>query len=269
MQLCVPVTDIFKRNREKLLPLVGAVSFKEPSSEVYEGKEHMLECSLNIVAPNFETTLEETGLADALRSGHFSSFACDLGPAWQDFNANGRSPNNYPRYLPGIYPISEEYYIEAAQQNVRILRSIFHGKIKVENLNYFPTGAYELVCEAEFISRIVRGLGIELLLDMGHTAVSIQNLGVSHEKFLDQLPLDTVTEIQISGSRWINGVFEDAHELPSKRDMELLAKVVGMSPVEYITLEYYKDDEPLVEAYEKLYKNLADSSVTEMDSRQS
>ena len=260
MHLCVPVTDIFRRNQERILPLVGAVSFKEPGDEVFHGKERMLECSLSIGSPVFQEDMVKTGLMAALKSGLYSSFACDLGPPWIEVNDSGRSPNGYPRYLPGAGSMTEEEYVKQAQFNVGFLRSNFPGRIKVENLNYFPTGAYETVCDPDFIARVVRRLGIELLLDVGHTVISVHNLGFDSRDYLTRLPLETVSEVQLSGSNFLNNVLEDTHELPSDSDLDLLSTVLDSAPVEYVTLEYYKDDEKLVSGYQRLHALVNSSS---------
>jgi hypothetical protein len=251
--LCVPVTDIFRRNQDELLPLVNAVSFKDPTDEVFPGKEHMLECSLNVADPAFERELADAGLLAALQTGRFTSFACDVGPAWAVVG-HGKSPNGYPRYLAGTGPMTATDYLEQAQKNVAFLRKQFTGKIKVENLNYFPSGGHEIVCEAEFIARIVRDTGIELLLDIGHLTISMENLETTHEEYLDQLPLETVSEVQISGSNIMNGIWEDTHEVPNQRDFDLLDHLCQRTSAQYVTLEYYKDDQKLVDAYQKMAK---------------
>lgn len=248
VELCVPVTDIFRRNQHELLPLVGAVSFKAVTGETFYGKEHMLECSLNIADRLLPARMEETGLLGALRSGRFTSFACDLGPAWVTFPTE-QSRNGYPRYLPGSGPMTEEEYLDAAEQNVRFLRSQFMGKIKVENLNYFPTGAYDVVCEPRFIARALQRLQIELLLDIGHLTISAYNLGIPVEEYLACLPVALVSEVQLSGSNTVDGILEDTHELPSEADMETLRSILARSDVDYVTLEYYKNDRKLVAGY--------------------
>lgn len=260
VQLCVPVTDIFRRNHEKLLPLVEAVSFKNPTDEVFDGKEHMLECSLNIANPNFEEQMDQEGLLKALRSGRFTSFACDLGPQWTT-TERGESPNGYPRYLPGTGLMTQDEYLRQSELNVAFLRSNFSGRIKAENLNYFPTGGYELVCGPQFIARTLRHLNVELLLDIGHLTVSAHNLGCSMSEFLDLLPLELVSEVQISGSNVVEGIWEDTHEVPSERDMMVLDDIFNRANVQYLTLEYYKNDEKLVSAYRWLHSAVVGAEV--------
>ena len=75
MKLCVPVTDVFRSRREVLLPIVSAVSFKEPSEEVFPSKAHFLECSYNIADVEFSRKVEESGFLDALCSGKYERVA--------------------------------------------------------------------------------------------------------------------------------------------------------------------------------------------------
>lgn len=253
-KLCVPVTDIFRRHQESLLPLVSAVSFKGVSDDFFPEKDQMLECSLNIADPSFVDEMQKAGLLSALQTGRFSSFACDIGPACQ--YTMGQSSHGYPRYLPCSALMEEESYVEQSRRNVRYLRGYYAGKIKLENLNYFPTGAYEKVCRPDFIRQLISNLSIELLLDVGHLKISSYNLGIPLDRYVQQLPLERVTEIQLSGADLIDGVWEDVHGLPSSEDWGIVETVLSKSPVEYITLEYYKDGGMLVEAYRDLYQRI-------------
>ena len=254
IKLCVPETDIFRRNKKHLLPLLAGLSFKKTSNEDYPNKELMLECSLNIGSPNFQSELINSGLLVALKSNKYTSFACDIGPAWETFIENGRSPNGYPRYLPGMNHMSDQQYLEYARKNLELLRNNFDGLIKVENLNYFDTGAYERVCEPEFISIIINELNIELLLDIGHLVICVENMHIPLDSYLNRIPLNTVSEIQISGSNIVNGILEDTHEIPNEKDMEILDNILNRIQPKYLTLEYYKNDQKLVDGYKYLAK---------------
>lgn len=255
IRACVPVSDVFRRNQDAILPLVGAVSFKGPSDEEYPGKSHFLECSLGIADPLFAERLEAAGLLAALQSGRFVSFACDIGPACAEVEV-AASPNGFPRYVPLSAPMDEAAYLALSKRNVEWLRRHFSGVVKVENLNYFPTGAYELVCAPAFIARAVRHLGIELLLDIGHLVVSAANLGIPVDAYLDELPLEQMSEVQLSGARAIDGVWEDAHELPTVHDYAIATEVAHRAAVQWLTIEYYKDDRLIDE-----YRRLAESEL--------
>ena len=126
--------------------------------------------------------------------------------------------------------------------------------IKVENLNYFDTGAYERVCEPEFISIIINELNIELLLDIGHLVICVENMHIPLDSYLNRIPLNTVSEIQISGSNIVNGILEDTHEIPNEKDMEILDNILNRIQPKYLTLDYYKNDQKLVDGYKYLAK---------------
>ena len=53
--------------------------------------------------------------------------------------------------------------LKRCEQNTQILRNMFGEMVKVENLNYFSTGAYEIVCDPSAISQLVEVGGVELL----------------------------------------------------------------------------------------------------------
>jgi uncharacterized protein (UPF0276 family) len=52
----------------------------------------------------------------------------------------------------------------------------YKGKILIENLDYHPTGAYEYVCESEFISKMAKKRRCGVLLDIAHTIISAHEL---------------------------------------------------------------------------------------------
>ena len=256
-QLCVPVTDIFRQNQERILPLVDAVSFKEVTDEFFSGKKHMLECSLNIGAPLFPQKMEHSGILNALKSGRFSSFACDLGPAADDFE-EVYSSNGYPRAKLSGHRLDEEEYIALAQQNTKWLRGHFSDALQLENLNYFPTpdGAYELICEPDFINRVLDAVDAELLLDVGHVLISSFNLSIPIEDYFAALPLQRVCEVHLSACGNINGIWEDIHEPPGPQELEILDQLCNNARIRYVTIEYYRDGDRLVNSYLELAARL-------------
>ena len=223
MKLCVPVTDIFKRRQVELLPLVDGLVYKAPPHDEreYPGKVALLESSLNLAACDFADQLAASGFAPALRSGKFAAFSCDLGPACRGY-ATESTANGFPRYVPRGDMPSAESVGRICRDNLSYLRRFFVGDIEVENLNYFPTGAYELVCEPQWIGQIVEELNVGLAIDLGHALISAQNLGVGVDSYLQHLPLECVTQLHLSSPRYINGTLEDAHEVPSASEYELV-----------------------------------------------
>ena len=213
MKLCAPVSHIFPEVRDVLLPIVDAVSFKRPSEESFAPKPQFLESSYHIADPELRTKLVESGLLAALHTGKYDAFACDIGHNRKISVAN--SPNGFPRAQPQSEPISDSEYLDRAVMNAEWLRAEFHGYIQLENLNYFPTGAYDRICEPDFIGEVCERADVGLLLDVGHAVVSAHYFGVDLLAYVQALPLGRVREIQLSHAGMLNGVFEDLHELPS------------------------------------------------------
>lgn len=254
VRLCAPLSEVFERNRDAVLPLTAAVSYKEPSEVSFPWRECLLESSLNLLAPGFPEQV--AALLPALETGKYRSFAGDLGPNCGRWRL-GESPNGFPRYLPEGDILSEGEALDILGANVRFLRERLPVEIKVENLNYFPTGAYEWVCEPEAISRCLSSAGIELLLDLAHALISAHNLGCDAEDYLSRLPLDCVSELHVSRAGLVGGIWEDTHEVPEEREFELMEFVLARAPVELVTLEYYRDDAPYVKGLRELHGWLA------------
>lgn len=257
MKLCVPVTDVFHSRKDALLPLVAAVSFKSLGNERFPGKAHFLECSLNVADLDFAAKAMAAGLLAALESGDYESFACDIGPNRP--TVRGYSENGFPRALPVGDPLSDEEYFERAARNVRWLRSRFSGRIQVENLNYFPTGGYERVCEPDFVCRLIEEADVDLLLDIPHAMISAHHLGYRHPReYFRQLPLERVFEVQISHPGELAGVIEDLHEPPTEQELAIISELVraGLG-ARYLTVEYYRDADVLCDVYRRLAERLS------------
>ena len=155
--------------------------------------------------------------------------------------------------------MEEEELRQNLLANTNFVRRHFSGAIKVENLNYFPTGAYELVCEPAFINQLLDEAGLELLLDLGHALISAYNLGWEPEEYLAQLPLQKVTEVHLSRAGKIGGIWEDTHECLGVREFELLDFIKVRAPLQFLTLEYYRRDELFVAGYRELHRWIAAS----------
>ena len=262
MPFCVPVSEVFRCCEASLLPLVDAVVYKDPTAvdSGYEDRVKMLESSLNLVAADFPEQAEASGFAAALQSDRFTSFSCDLGPFCRAYDV-GRSANGYPRYLPAGAQMPAAEVAGRCRDNLAFLRGIFAGQVEVENLNYFPTGAYEGACEPERIAGLVRDWDLGLALDLGHAIISADHMGVAIGDYLQRLPLERVRGIHLSGPRTIGGELEDAHDAPGEREYALLDFLLARTTDPYLTVEHYADGDALVAAYRRLRGMLARAKV--------
>jgi uncharacterized protein (UPF0276 family) len=109
----------------------------------------------------------------------------------------------------------------------------------LENLDYWPTGAYEYISEPDFVAAVLAEAGVEFLLDLAHAQVAAARLGMRSDDYLARLPLGRVREIHLSGPRVRDGALIDAHESLTDEDYRLLAVALAASRPEAVTLEYH------------------------------
>ena len=55
---------------------------------------------------------------------------------------------------------------------------------------------------------IINELDIELLLDLGHLVICVENMKIPLDSYLNDIPLNKISEIQISGSNIVDGILE-------------------------------------------------------------
>lgn len=245
----------------ELTPLVGAVTYKgyRPEREFPEAVTFM-DTPLNVIEADFPAGLERMGLWTLMRDRPVAGLGCDLGPAALDVE-EAADATGYPRWRLRSPRLTRDQYVERARRNVAWLRRRFSGAVRLENLNYFPTpdDAYALVCEPEFIKDVVEATDAELLLDVAHARISAANFGVPMTAYLAGLPLQRASEVHLSACRVINGEWQDAHEPPGPEEWHVLSWLLERAPIRYVTIEYYRDPQVLVEAYRHLARLLADS----------
>jgi uncharacterized protein (UPF0276 family) len=137
-------------------------------------------------------------------------------------------------------------------RNTRALGQALPVPLILENLDYCPGGAYEHICEPDFIRGVLAETGAGLLLDLAHARVSAARLGLPIARYLGRLPLERVAQLHISGPRLYNGVLADAHEPLQEEDYALLEDVLTATRPHALTLEYSRDEDALLEQVQRL-----------------
>jgi uncharacterized protein (UPF0276 family) len=120
-------------------------------------------------------------------------------------------------------------------------------RLFLENLDYNPGGAYEHVCEPEFIAAVLEESEVDLLLDLAHARVSASRLGFSIADYLMRLPMERVRQVHVSGPRLRDGVMVDAHEPLLEEDYTLLRELLDLTAPLALTLEYDRNETALKE----------------------
>ena len=115
----------------------------------------------------------------------------------------------------------------------------------LENMPQWPTPEWDPATSPAFITRVLDETHCGLLLDLAHVRVSAANLGRKVHAYAEELPLDRVVEIHVSGPRREDRWWHDSHETMVDEDYALLAWVLERARPRAVTLEYYFEREPL------------------------
>ena len=144
---------------------------------------------------------------------------------------------------------------KAKRKFLRLLSEIqaaFEEPVILEHLPAMPQAKYAYAANPAIIREIVETTGCGFLLDIAHAraAASYQRMKVEH--YLEALPLERVRQVHVSGVREKGGYLHDAHEAMREEDYATLAWVLERSEPEVVTLEYYRELEPLREQLRRL-----------------
>jgi len=88
----------------------------------------------------------------------------------------------------------------------------YKGKILMENLDYHPTGAYEYICEPDFILKTAKHTGCPILLDVAHTIISSHYLGVKPIDFVRAVGIDDIFEVHVNSPLYRDGEWHDINK---------------------------------------------------------
>jgi len=113
--------------------------------------------------------------------------------------------------------------------------------VLIENLDYNPTGAYEYVCEPDFITQVSDQTGAYLLLDLAHAQVTAAAFGLDVRDYINQLPLEKVRQIHLNRPGYRDGRLVDSHLDLLETDYTLLEEILGKTSPWAVTLEYNRD----------------------------
>ena len=155
---------------------------------------------------------------------------------------------------------SRQEMLDISQKNFKRLREIFGPNVKlgIENNNYYPTPAYEHVCDPSFITELCEINDLYFLYDISHSVVSAGNLKISLEEYCSGLPMDRMIQVHIcSPSVDENGLFYDAHLAPDTEELKVLKSLLKYPNLKYFTVEFYKDVEILLESLKKVKEIIA------------
>jgi uncharacterized protein (UPF0276 family) len=143
-----------------------------------------------------------------------------------------------PMMVPRSPVLGRDALLAAIAGNARALARAVPARLLLENLDYWPSGAYDHVSDPAFIAEVLEDADAGFLLDIAHARVAAAHLRMPVDEYLSRLPLARVRELHVSGPRPRDGVLTDAHETLSEEDYRLVAAVLRVVRPAAVTFEY-------------------------------
>lgn len=84
----------------------------------------------------------------------------------------------------------------------------------LENVTYLFEVPDPEMSQTEFFHRLVDATGCGILLDVTNVYTNAVNHGFDAERFLAEMPLDSVVQVHLAGGFWDQGVLIDSHSRP-------------------------------------------------------
>jgi uncharacterized protein (UPF0276 family) len=128
----------------------------------------------------------------------------------------------------------------------RLARSI-QVPVILENIEPLPFDGYDFEVQTKRIKKVIEETDCGFLLDIAHARVSAARLGIEIHEYLNDLPLNRVVQVHLSGPRLRGGRLVDAHEPLQDADYALLDFVLEQTRPQVVTLEYIREQEALRE----------------------
>ncbi|HIA12035.1 MAG TPA: DUF692 family protein [Flavobacteriales bacterium] len=167
-----------------------------------------------------------------------------------------------PRLINGVYQVggtelSRAQMKENATENVARFREIFGETIlAVENNNFYPNTAYNYIADPDFIAEVVDENNLSFLFDTAHAKISAHNKQMEFEEYKNMLPLTRMIQVHICKPAIDqDNMAYDAHHCPDEDDLnEVKELLLAYKTIKYLTVEYYKDKENLINSLKQFKK---------------
>lgn len=149
-------------------------------------------------------------------------------------------------------PYSKEA-IKVFVRNISQVKNRIKTPLILENITYLMRFPSSEMSESEFIRTILDETDCGLLLDVTNLYINSQNFGFDWRKFLDEIPLERVTQIHFVGSHKNGKHLIDAHAHKTEDEIwEVFREVCARRDVKGAILERDENFPPFAEILEEL-----------------
>ncbi len=161
--------------------------------------------------------------------------------------ANGLIKNKV--YVLSGKKFSKNEMIKEAKKNTLWIKKKFKNRFRIglENNNYYPTKAYDIIADGDFISKVVRDNKLFFLFDLAHAQVTASNKKINFNDYVETLPMDLMLQMHICRPKINKKISRDTHFLPNKRMFKEVKYFADKyKNLKFFTIEYYRDTKKLV-----------------------
>jgi uncharacterized protein (UPF0276 family) len=132
--------------------------------------------------------------------------------------------------------------------------------VLLENMPRSQPSPHDYLVDPAFVSQVVRESGCHLLADLAHARISAAMRNEPVRDYLQELPLDRVMEVHLSGPRPLviaPELLQDSHDTLQAEDYALLDWLLDRCRPRAVTLEYWRQPAAVVEQLQRL-RQMAD-----------
>ena len=202
---------------------------------------HSLELSLGSAEGIDEDYLEKVAeIVDFVQPAWFSDHLC--------FTKSGGVKIGHLAPVP--------YTKEAVKvfvRNISKVKTRIETPLILENISYLVRFPSADMSESEFIKTILEETDCGLLLDVTNLYINSQNFGFDWREFLDEIPLNRVTQLHFVGSHKHGKRLIDAHANKTEEEIwKVFAEVARRCNIKGAILERDENFPPFAEILEEL-----------------
>jgi len=254
VKIATPVSHLFnnRSTAREIISVSNCLEVRESSLKIDWPKEYLFHVDIDI---NHEWDEEKR---------KYLNIAFDNKPDLQLISFQATTCCSSPKLMDNMFEIggkvfSRDEMINSSTKNIDWLRKTLKSDIKIaiENNNYYPTEAYGVVTDGEFLSKIVYENNIYLLFDIAHALITAHNKSQDYISYKKTLPLDRVIQLHICKPDLSSTIAYDIHDKPDASIYEEVFSLIAEYPtIEYLTVEYYKEKFGLIDSIKQLKHSL-------------
>jgi uncharacterized protein (UPF0276 family) len=244
MRFATPISTLFQieTDAEQIIRESDCLELRDHSPRRVWGAEELLHTDVQPIHPICDSEWKHLELISQMYRGlrlvtmHVAA-CCD------------RPILSRGRFEIGGRVFSRKEMLQYARINIERVRQIFGPSVMIgiENNNYYPTAAYDIVCDPDFLSQLVVENSVRFLFDLAHARISAINKRIPENDYIAALPLDAIIQVHLCRHRLIgSNSAVDAHDLPTDAEFSELEKLVLNTNLEYVTFEYYREPAGLI-----------------------